>query len=187
MKPEKIDQRVIDCVKAKEESRRRAGRPPLPYDEMVEGCRHALKIQAQRAAWIAELIRQTRSATSQDLSDIDQAWIELEDFAACVHDGDDPHPFTLRLMADALLGARRDPNALPRLLGLVQQQGGTHAGNATQRLLWGRLLVRLEDEMGSGSGAMEAVQEACEYRYSESTLRKWRDDYRKWAEVSNGE
>ncbi|WP_276707347.1 hypothetical protein [Thiomonas arsenitoxydans] len=189
MKPKGIDKRILECVKASEESRRRAGRPPHRREILVERCRRQIAQQDQMGDEIAGLIELTRRVAEVfgDLTDIEESWIELEDFAACVHDGDDPHYLASRRLTDAVLGARRDPNVLLRLLGLVQQQGGAHAGNATQHLLWGRLLYRLEDKMGIGSDAMEAVQEACEYQYSESTLRKWRDDYRKSVEVSNGE
>lgn len=182
----KIYRRVLNCVEAKKKSRSLVGRPPLSFDAMVVACKRSIKMQSQREVFVNEVIQWTRNATSQELNDTDEAWLELDDFAAAVYDKAEPHPLTLRLLADAISRARRDPNALLLHLGLIASRGGRPVASAKHRLLWGRLLFRLEDEFPSAADAMAAVQDACEHRYSETTLREWRDAYRKWSDLSSG-
>ncbi|WP_449370768.1 hypothetical protein [Thiomonas sp.] len=186
MSLKETDPRVLDCVRAKEESRRRAGRPPRGRDVLVAECKRQIAQSDWREAHLDAEIQMIRRLMSCDLSDTDLQWIELEDYAANVHDGTDPHALTARLLADAIVAARRDPTALLRELGLAAPRGAKSAANAAQRLLWGRLLASIEDETGEPGKAMQIVQAASDDRFSETTLRAWRDAYRKRHDVSNG-
>jgi hypothetical protein len=177
--------RMRDCIQAKEESRRRAGRPPRDRAVVERECERQLRQADEWTRYGLGLILAAGYASEWDLSDTDHAWEALEFFASVVlEDHENAQPNLQLWLAGAIQSARRDPQKLLAELGIVRSQGRQRAGNETARRLWGQVLVDLEDRMSRGE-AIEFIRdtlakEGLELPVSDQTLVEWSDSAARW-------